>query len=167
MRCISAFDRELTQHEACLPTCAWCDAHTLIAAMRAALCGLSCPPHHVHITYMDARASCPRLPVLTLAVRVATSYSRILRHTNLNAYPIYIYIYIRSSSHLGTALSRAPMSSTQRPDSLKMMAAKLAWILFLSFCVARCERKLTQGTNSGVSLRKSKLELARSPRHHR
>lgn len=156
MRCISAFDRELTQHEACLPTCAWCDAHTLIAAMQAALCSLSCPPNHVHITYMDARASCPRLPVLTLAVRAATSYSRILRHTNLSAYPIYIYI--GSSSHLGTALSRAPMSSPQRPDFSKMMAAKLACILFLSFCVARGERKLTQGTNSEVSLRNSKLD---------
>ena len=69
-----------------------------------------------------------------------------------------LYIYIGSSSHLGTALSRAPMSSPQRPDFSKMMAAKLACILFLSFCVARGERKLTQGTNSEVSLRNSKLD---------
>ena len=50
------------------------------------------------------------------------------------------------------------MSSPQRPDFSKMMAAKLACILFLSFCVARGERKLTQGTNSEVSLRNSKLD---------
>ena len=77
-----------------------------------------------------------------------------------------LYIHkVRITS--GHSTLKSAEEQPQRPESPNMTAAKLAWILFLSFCMARCERKLTQGTNSEVSFRRSKLELAQSPRHHR
>ncbi len=67
---------------------------------------------------MDARGSCPRLPILTLAVRAATSYSRILRHTNLSAYPIYIYRVLITSGHstLESADEQAPAARFLKDD---------------------------------------------------